>query len=289
MGFRGRREVNGGSPCVRASGARCRCPIVKAANTASECSRKRTGGGHRGQYPSCQRDHFRRSGGRSLDERHGSLRQPIPSMRCSFAPGTATTTTIWIRAAVEEIWAQLTPTMQMWSRWSPFVHTFRFWTSSPERHSERLDGPRLGYPPPEHRYASGRDRRERRHDLTRARAPTDVSRASEAAFLACAHHDAKISARDSPPGVTTWAANTRLGTVRLTRGTSTVPNWFEAALESDPEHAEATIGLMECRLWNSDGARPRAPDALHGSQHRGCLDAGRGGGGDGSPRTRCCS
>ena len=39
----------------------------------------------------------------------------------------------------------------------------------------------------------------------------------QAAFLACVTHDAKISARDSLPGVTTWAANTRLGTVRHTR------------------------------------------------------------------------
>ena len=30
---------------------------------------------------------------------------------------------------------------------------------------------------------------------------------------------------------------------------------FEAALEADPEHAEATLGLMECWLESGDGAK----------------------------------
>ena len=95
--------------------------------------------------------------------------------------------------------------------------------------------------------------------LEREHQQTCLERA-EAAFLACVTHDAKISARDSLPGVTTWAANTRLGTVRLTRGdVDGAQLAFEAALESDPEHAEATIGLMECWLESGDGARILEP------------------------------
>ena len=95
--------------------------------------------------------------------------------------------------------------------------------------------------------------------LEREHQQTCLERA-EAAFLACVTHDAKISARDSLPGVTTWAANTRLGTVRLTRGdVDGAQLAFEAALESDPEHAEATIGLLECWLESGDGARILEP------------------------------
>ena len=83
---------------------------------------------------------------------------------------------------------------------------------------------------------------------------------AEAAFIACVTHDAKISARDSLPGVTTWAANTRLGTVRLVRGDIDGAQLaFEAALEADAEHAEATLGLMECWLESGDGARILEP------------------------------
>ena len=95
--------------------------------------------------------------------------------------------------------------------------------------------------------------------LEREHQQTCLERA-EAAFLACVTHDAEISARDSLPGVTTWAANTRLGTVRLTRGdVDGAQLAFEAALESDPEHAEATLGLMECWLESGDGARILEP------------------------------
>ena len=83
---------------------------------------------------------------------------------------------------------------------------------------------------------------------------------AEAAFMACIAHDAEISPRDSLPGVTTWAANTRLGTVRLVRGNVDGARLaFEAALEADPEHAEATIGLMECWLESGDGAKILEP------------------------------
>jgi tetratricopeptide (TPR) repeat protein len=81
-----------------------------------------------------------------------------------------------------------------------------------------------------------------------------LSRA-EAAFAACVTYQDEISARDSLPGVTSWGANTRLGTVRLAQGNVDGARVaFEAALESDPEHAEATLGLMECRLETGDGA-----------------------------------
>ena len=83
---------------------------------------------------------------------------------------------------------------------------------------------------------------------------------AEAAFMACVAHDAEISARDSLPGVTTWAANTRLGTVRLVRGDVDGARLaFEAALAADPEHAEATLGLMECWLECGDGAKILEP------------------------------
>jgi len=83
---------------------------------------------------------------------------------------------------------------------------------------------------------------------------------AEAAFVAAASYDAEISARDSLPGVTTWAANTRLGTVRLTRGdVDGARTAFEAALESDPEHAEATLGLLECWVESGDGAKTLEP------------------------------
>ena len=95
--------------------------------------------------------------------------------------------------------------------------------------------------------------------LEREHQQTCLERA-EAAFLACTTHDAKISARDSLPGVTTWAANTRLGTVRLTRGdVDGAQLAFEAALEADPEHAEATIGLLECWLESGNGAKILEP------------------------------
>jgi tetratricopeptide (TPR) repeat protein len=69
---------------------------------------------------------------------------------------------------------------------------------------------------------------------------------AEAAFLACITYEGELSARDSLPGLTTWAANTRLGTVRLSLGNiDGAREAFEAALKADPEHAEATLGLME--------------------------------------------
>lgn len=83
---------------------------------------------------------------------------------------------------------------------------------------------------------------------------------AEAAFSACIGYSSEISARDSLPGVTTWAANTRLGTVRLARGDVDGARLaFEAALEADPEHAEASLGLMECKLESGDAASIMAP------------------------------
>jgi tetratricopeptide (TPR) repeat protein len=83
---------------------------------------------------------------------------------------------------------------------------------------------------------------------------------AETAFLAAASYDGEISARDSLPGVTSWAANTRLGTVRLMRGDVDGASLaFEAALEADPEHAEASMGLMECWLEQGDGAKILEP------------------------------
>ena len=69
---------------------------------------------------------------------------------------------------------------------------------------------------------------------------------AESAFLACINYEGELSARDSLPGLTTWAANTRLGTVRLSLGDiEGAREAFEAALKADPEHAEATLGMME--------------------------------------------
>jgi tetratricopeptide (TPR) repeat protein len=83
---------------------------------------------------------------------------------------------------------------------------------------------------------------------------------AEVAFTACTSYTAEISARDSLPGVTSWAANTRLGTVRLARGDVDGARLaFEAALEADPEHAEASLGLMECKLETGDAASIMAP------------------------------
>jgi tetratricopeptide (TPR) repeat protein len=83
---------------------------------------------------------------------------------------------------------------------------------------------------------------------------------AEVAFVACTSYTAEISARDSLPGVTSWAANTRLGTVRLARGDVDGARLaFEAALEADPEHAEASLGLMECKLETGGAASIMAP------------------------------
>ncbi|MEC8191127.1 MAG: sulfotransferase [Myxococcota bacterium] len=76
-----------------------------------------------------------------------------------------------------------------------------------------------------------------------------------AAFKACIAYDGEISAVDSLPGVTSWAAYTRLGSARLASGDLVgARDAFEAALQADPEHAEATLGLLECRLESGDGA-----------------------------------
>ena len=78
---------------------------------------------------------------------------------------------------------------------------------------------------------------------------------ADAAFSACVAYDAEISPRDSLPGVTSWGAYTRMGTVRLARrDVDGARVAFEAALQADPEHAEATIGLMECHLESGNGA-----------------------------------
>jgi len=83
---------------------------------------------------------------------------------------------------------------------------------------------------------------------------------AETAFSSCVSYDAEITARNSLPGVTTWAASTRLGTVRLARGdVDGAQLAFEAALEADPEHAEATLGLMECWVESGDGAKTLEP------------------------------
>ena len=78
---------------------------------------------------------------------------------------------------------------------------------------------------------------------------------AETCFEACVSYPAATSARDSLPGVTSWAANTRLGTVRLALGNIDGARVaFEAALESDPEHAEATLGLLEVLIECGEGA-----------------------------------
>jgi protein-tyrosine sulfotransferase len=95
--------------------------------------------------------------------------------------------------------------------------------------------------------------------LERAHQQECLERA-EAAFVAAAAYDGEISARESLPGVTTWAANTRLGTVRLMRGDVDGARLaFEAALEVDSEHAEATLGLLECWIEVGDGAKALEP------------------------------
>jgi len=78
---------------------------------------------------------------------------------------------------------------------------------------------------------------------------------AEACFQACVSYPTTVSARDSLPGVTTWAANTRLGTVRLTLGdVEGARIAFGAALEADPEHAEATLGMTEVCLEEGNGS-----------------------------------
>jgi len=84
---------------------------------------------------------------------------------------------------------------------------------------------------------------------------------AESAFEACVSYPAAVSARDSLPGVTSWAGNTRLGTVRLALGNIDGARVaFEAALEADPEHAEATLGLLEVLIDIGEG--PSTLDAL---------------------------
>ena len=69
------------------------------------------------------------------------------------------------------------------------------------------------------------------------------------AFTKCTEHTEPISARDALPGVTTWAAYTRLGSVCLAQGdVDAAAHAFDAALTADPEHAEATLGLFEVLL-----------------------------------------
>ena len=77
----------------------------------------------------------------------------------------------------------------------------------------------------------------------------DCLERAQTAFTSCVRYDGELSPVDSLPGVTTWAGYTRLGTVRLATGdVDGAEAAFEAALQADPEHAEATLGLMECRL-----------------------------------------
>ena len=75
------------------------------------------------------------------------------------------------------------------------------------------------------------------------------------AFDKCTKHEGEISARDSLPGVTTWAAHTRLGSVYLAQGRiAEAGESFDAALMVDPEHAEATLGKFEALLEDGQPA-----------------------------------
>lgn len=73
--------------------------------------------------------------------------------------------------------------------------------------------------------------------------------AARQSFEACVHFKHEVSAQDSLPGVTTWAAYTRLGSVLLGLGQVTeAADAFDGALASDPEHAEAALGKLEALL-----------------------------------------
>ncbi len=81
------------------------------------------------------------------------------------------------------------------------------------------------------------------------------------AFSKCAEYTGSLSARDALPGVTTWAAFTRLGSVRLAQGRIVeAAEAFDAALVADPEHAEATLGKYEALL--EDGQPEAIVDGL---------------------------
>jgi len=69
------------------------------------------------------------------------------------------------------------------------------------------------------------------------------------AFEACINYPQETSAQDSLPGVTTWAAQTRLGSVLMGLGLVNESSAaFDAALSADPEHAEASLGKLEALL-----------------------------------------
>jgi tetratricopeptide (TPR) repeat protein len=81
------------------------------------------------------------------------------------------------------------------------------------------------------------------------------------AFTKCVEHNGELSARDALPGVSTWAAQTRLGSVRLAQGMNEeAGHAFDAALAADPEHAEATLGKFEVLL--NDGQPAAIVDGL---------------------------
>jgi tetratricopeptide (TPR) repeat protein len=73
--------------------------------------------------------------------------------------------------------------------------------------------------------------------------------AARQAFEACINHTDESSAKDSLPGVTTWAAQTRLGSVLMGLGmVQEAAAAFDTALKTDPEHAEAGLGKLEALL-----------------------------------------
>ncbi len=74
------------------------------------------------------------------------------------------------------------------------------------------------------------------------------------AFESCLNYEQDVSAQDGLPGVTSWAAYTRLGSALMGLGRTTeAADAFDAALTVDPEHAEAALGKLEALLEDGQG------------------------------------
>ena len=260
MGCRGRwRGVNGWI-AMRARRVRVvDAPIVKAADVSR--SRKPHQWWTSRPVPLRQRDHFRRSGGRSLDEPHGSPINrshrcaahsrlgPLPRQRsgwrarrgrrdldtadtgpCRCGPGGHPSCT---HSDFDKQPREALGTIGQALDWG--IH---------HPNIDMLQGVIVEN--------AGMTSLEREHQQT-------CLERAEAAFLACVTHDAKISARDSCPASRPGRRTPVSGLFASPEDVDGAQLAFEAALESDPEHAEATIGLMECWLEFGDGARILEP------------------------------
>jgi protein-tyrosine sulfotransferase len=84
---------------------------------------------------------------------------------------------------------------------------------------------------------------------------TQLLQLAVTAFTWCIDYTGELSATDSLPGVTGWAAQTRIGSVYLAQGRiEEAAGAFDLALTADPEHAEATLGKFEALLEDGQPA-----------------------------------